>query len=308
MRYFYFAYGMLIRSAVKFPELIPASEGLADLTIRVGKIHWSPLTSSDSANPVVLVDAGMMHFFWPGVGKFLARGGREIVVDPLPGIEESLLRLFLLGAVLAGVLHQRGLLLLHASALKIGNSAVVFMGEKGQGKSTLAASIQLSLESPNEILADDIVAIDIMGSSSCFVLPGFPQFKLWPDVIASLGVNSGELTPIHPHLTKRAYRTLGKFALQPVSLQSIYVLTDGDGATINLLSPRDAFIELFRYSYLGRHLPATGLAPRHFDQCAIIAKSVPVSSLKRPRSLELLPKIASFVSNDVDRIAALRTA
>jgi hypothetical protein len=156
------------------------------LSIRHGKIDWVPAEACGPADRAIQIDHGSIHYYWPGVGKFWARGGCEILVETVPGVEEHVVRLFLLGAVMAAVLHQRGLLLLHASALKVDGKAVIFMGEKGRGKSTLAASIQQDRN--HEMLADDIVAVDFSGSSEGVVLPGFPQFKLWPDAIALLAL------------------------------------------------------------------------------------------------------------------------
>jgi hypothetical protein len=299
MPFFYFAYGMVISSELELPELVPAIEGPADLTIRIGEIDWSPSESPRAGNCVVKVNVGEIHFCWPGVGKFLARGGYEIVLEPLEGVEECVLRLFLLGAVLAGALHQQGLLLLHASAVRIGDNSVVFMGEKGHGKSTLAAALQICPNNNYDLLADDIVALKVTGKSTSFVIPGFPQLKLWPDAIASFGIQSEELSVLHPELSKRAYSSVSSFTIHPVVLKTIYVLAWGERASIEPLSRREAFIELARYSYLGHHVRATGFAVRQFDKCTLVANSVPIARLVRPPSIDLLPIVAKLVVDDM---------
>ena len=81
---------------------------------------------------------------YPGAATFLIRGGREIVIDAAPGVEQRLIRLFLLGPALALLLHQRRFLVLHASAVMIDGAAVAFVAEKGMGKSTLAAALHLA--------------------------------------------------------------------------------------------------------------------------------------------------------------------
>jgi len=52
------------------------------------------------------------------------------VVEPEPGAEEAILRLYLLGPVLGILLHQRGFLVLHASVVSMAGAAVVFWVKK----------------------------------------------------------------------------------------------------------------------------------------------------------------------------------
>jgi hypothetical protein len=116
----------------------------------------------------------------PGIGTFLVRDGREILVDPDPDAGDALLQLALLGPVLAALLQQRGDLVLHASAVEIDGAAVGFLGGRGAGKSTMAAAL---LRRGYPLLTDDILAVSLEDGSPR-VLPGFPQLKLWPDAVA----------------------------------------------------------------------------------------------------------------------------
>src|SRR2546429_8443160 len=164
----YTAYGLSIHSSLRLPELVSA-EAPPDLVIRFGKVDWKPPRDDYS---VVKITRSKMFFHWKGTGTFLAQKGSEIVIDPLPDAAPDVLRLFTLGAVLAGVLHQRGLLLLHASAVEVGGSALAFIGEKGWGKSTIAALMQGRGHRP---IADDIVALKVDKQNAIRVVPGFPQ-------------------------------------------------------------------------------------------------------------------------------------
>src|SRR5438876_3447079 len=110
----YSAYGLAIHSTMPLPELTPLVEVDHDVLIRRGKLGWSQQTHSGGEATWFSGEEACLH--WDQVGTFLVRAGNEIVVDALPGVEESLIRLPLLGAVLAVLLHQRGLLVLHASA------------------------------------------------------------------------------------------------------------------------------------------------------------------------------------------------
>ena len=76
-------------------------------------------------------------------------------VDPLPGVEDSLLRLPLLGAVFSAVIHQRGFLGLHASAVAIDGHAVEFLWEPVDRQ--VDYSREPVCARPPQLLADDLV-------------------------------------------------------------------------------------------------------------------------------------------------------
>ena len=82
------------------------------------------------------VTKNAIYRFWDEIGAFKISNGSEIIVNPSVNINQRILRSFILGTVFASLLHQRGLLILHASAVNINNEA--FLGDKGCGKSTTA--------------------------------------------------------------------------------------------------------------------------------------------------------------------------
>ncbi|MCA1992897.1 MAG: hypothetical protein LDL41_12810, partial [Coleofasciculus sp. S288] len=126
--YLYKAYNLSIHSELPLPELIP-TESLPDVVLRLGKLM----------NPEQRISNGGNYFRGKveGLGMFLVQGGREIVIDPEPGIDEAVLRPLILGPILSVVLRQRGLLVLHASSFADKGEAVAFIAESGWGKSTL---------------------------------------------------------------------------------------------------------------------------------------------------------------------------
>ncbi|MCI0530310.1 MAG: hypothetical protein L0Y56_22930, partial [Nitrospira sp.] len=124
--YRYIAYGLGFQSELILPELVP-SDVPPEVTVHLAEVAPCPRGKTGKAN---LLSAETT------VGKFFVVGNDEIVIQPVPGVEEAQLRLFLLGPVMAMLLRQRGLLVLHASAVAIDNGAVAFLGDTGWGKST----------------------------------------------------------------------------------------------------------------------------------------------------------------------------
>jgi hypothetical protein len=287
----HFAYGLNIYSALLLPELAPG-KGAADVHIRLGNVARSP---SEAAAGCFRAPTGEMIFFWEGVGTFLVRGGCEIVVDPAPEVDERVLRPFILGAVLAMLLHQRGRLVLHASAVAVDGAAVAFLGASGWGKSTMAAALHAR---GHRVVADDMVAVQ-EGAGCPAVFPGFPQLKLWPEAAISLGDDVKRLPRLHPLLDKRIRRVTDGFSQNPLPLRQIYVLAEGKTQEVEPLRLQEALIELVRHSYLINLLRPLGEASSHFLQCASLAKNVSIYRLKRPHSLRGLSDLARMVEEDL---------
>lgn len=293
----YLVYGLRINSELYLPELIP-SEGKADVTIRLGNLD-PPLLKATSTECYCHTTAEEAYLFWEEGGTVLVRGGREIIVAPIPGVEEQVLRLYLLGAAFGILLHQRGLMVLHASAVAVNGSAIAFIGDSGWGKSTTAGALYARGHS---VMTDDVTALDLNSTSSPTVLPGFPQLKLWPEAAETLGNAPETSHQLHPELEKRAHIT-DRFSHTPLPLKCIYVLDDGPVLEIKPLQGQEALAALMRNWYCARFGPqllqATGVLS-HFLKCTDLVNRVTVCCLKRQNSLSALSDIAQLVEEHLD--------
>lgn len=287
----YFAYGTGISSSLDLPELF-AKKGKADIEVKLGKIDEIsyPLKGSSKFWATDLE----AFFSFPGIGSFLVHHGREIVIEPDPAADERLIRLYLLGRAFGALLHQRGLLVLHGSAVAIDGGTVAFLGSSGSGKSTVAASLNAK---GYPIVSDDLVVIDASGTVP-IVYPAFPQLKLWPDVAEHLGYNVDAMPYISPRETKRAAIESSNFSIDPIPLRRIYLLDEGDSIRIRRLEQQEAMIELVRYSYAFRSLNFGANLSSHFLQCSRVAKEIPISRVARPLDLTFLHKFAQAVEDD----------
>lgn len=228
-----------------------------------------------------------------GVGAFRVRGGREIVVEPWPEVDEAILRLSLLGPALAVLLHQRGLLVLHASCVAM-DGAVAFLGDSEWGKSTTAAALY---PSGRPLVADDVLAVDLR-SGSAVVRRAFPQLKLWPESVAALGIEPDELRTLHADLDKRALRAEVGFGDGDLPLERLYVLSNGPVIGVEPLGEQESFIELVRHSYAASLLRETGTETEHFAQCSSLARAGCVRRLVLGGSLERVSEVVRVVEED----------
>ena len=294
-QYRYSVYGLVVSSALPLPELTVSTEARADVHVRLGHVGWTPPESKPGEGAFQVI-AGDGLFFWDQLGKFMVRGGSEIVVDPLPHVEDRMLRLPLLGTILAFLLYQRGFLVLHASSVAINNRAIAFIGNKGWGKSTVAASLY---QRGHLLVADDVVPVRINGTGQPLVPSGFPQFKLYPEsATASLGVDAEPLPWLAPGYDKRACPARDRFLTSTFPLGGIYLLAVGPALKLRELRPQEALIHLVEHSYIaryGKRCLQGANATAHFRQCETLLERVPVYRLERPASLSLVPEIARVV-------------
>lgn len=303
--YSYVGYGLGIHSDLLLSELLTGEAG-ADVIVRLDKLDGR-LPEESSLQYGFWATAEGTYLFWEDVGTLLVRGGNEIIIDPVPGVEERRLRLFLLGAAMGVLHHQRGQLVLHASAVEIDGGAVLFLGGRGWGKSTMAAALH---DQGHRVLCDDVVAMELSEGGVPTVSPGFPQLKLWPDVVASLGMDPASLPRLSSRFEKRHFRVNNGFCNTPAPVKHIIVLRRGPNVEIEHLQPQEALIELLRHLYVARFgsLLLRQHEESHLLQCAEVVRSVPIDLLNRPLSLPLVSAAARLVerhlASDVYRATA----
>ena len=111
-----------------------------------------------------------------GMGELIISGHGETITQRFQEDELSQLdREVILGPALVLALALRGVWSLHASAAMYKGNVIAFLGESGQGKSTLAA--YLSGNPGWSLVADDILPV-ILNGKAVNILPRFPQLKL----------------------------------------------------------------------------------------------------------------------------------
>jgi len=289
--YAYQAYGLHIHSTFPLPELVETTERSADIEVGTGSVmRVEEEQARDFGYSYITPEEA--YFVQRGVGTVRIAQGRYITADPLPDADMGAIRVIIENMALGVALHQRGILTLHASAVLLGGRAVAFIGDKGWGKSTMAAHLFARGHMP---LTDDVLAIDVEPQPPS-MRPAYPQLKLWPDAAASsLDVPPEELARTYNQSEKRLYRPEGSFPTDPVPLQAIYVLDSGPELTIESLASRPAFAHLLRNSYTVHLLKRTGAEVRHLQQLTQLGGCVHVYHLKRPQDLTLLPQIAKHV-------------
>jgi hypothetical protein len=294
--YHYTAYGLCIASDIALTELIQTPpESNPAIRICYDKVE---LPSDLKPTPGALRWATRQSacLCYEDAARYQINAGRQIVIDPIRGADEQRVRLYLLGPALAVLLHQRQLLVLHASAVSLNGKVVAFAAQKGEGKSTFAAAMH---SRGHPLVADDLLPIDLRDPRRLLVQPGFPQLKLMPEAAAQLCARPDDLPRLHPDFEKRAQTARRDFPQEPLPLSRIFVLESARGDSIEAIAPQERFVELVRHSYLAPLLGMTGEAATHFKQVVALAQRVPVLRLKRRRQLATLPQSARMVEDQI---------
>ncbi|MBE0696051.1 MAG: hypothetical protein IH586_03925, partial [Anaerolineaceae bacterium] len=261
----YTAFRLNIQSDFLLPELIPGTSA-PDIFIRRGSLGNAPI----EPGPIqcLRADQNEALLTWGQVGLALIRGGTEVVLDPAPGVHEDAIRLFICGAILGVLLHQRGMTVLHASAVSIQGKVVAFIGDKSAGKSSTAAAL---CARGHPLVTDDLLAIHYDPSGKPFVLFSYPQLKIWPDTAETLGMEPGSMARIRPDIEKRTFQSDLLDPQLEYPLHCVYVLGIGDTTEIFPLPPQAALFSLVRNIYVSRFGKAfykPELSPTPFEQSA----------------------------------------
>jgi hypothetical protein len=277
----YFGFGLTIDSEVELPDL-PAGSEEPDVVIRLGPVPRTPRTTTLDEEIAITHRGGAFHI----------RHGREIVLDPVPGANPELLRVLLMGRMMAYLLRQRGWLPLHASAVRIEGQAVLFLGASGSGKSTTAAAFHLR---GHQVITDDVGAVRVCASRKCVLRPQGSRIRLLDDsrVVFEGAVPSGIF-----QWDKHTFDLANGEQRDLVPVRRIYALEYGDAISTEGIKPLPAVALLSENSFVPRRGMTREALAAHLSACSSVASAVPVSMLVRLRSLAALPDLVRWVEAD----------
>ncbi|HEU0299344.1 MAG TPA: hypothetical protein VFR37_07820 [Longimicrobium sp.] len=211
---------------------------------------------------------------------------------------------YLLGPILSFVLRLRGLVAVHASAVEMEGTAVLFAGPSGAGKSTTAAAFALN---GWPVLTDDVAVVAPQGSGM-EVVPSYPRVRLWDDSVRGLLGRSEVLPLLTPTWDKR-YLPLGtgqgEFSRRPLPLRAIFLLREredsGRAPRIETIPPLLAFPVILGNLLTNRTIPGES-AEVDFRFSSRLVERVPVFALTAHADPGRLGELCRLVA---DRVASL---
>ena len=292
----YLVSGLHVTSDLILPGLIvldAGDPGEPDVVIREGDVPVA-LDGVTATGPNWQLTGDRLLFCVPGVIRMLLSGGCELVYATEGGVSAGEAAVFVSCTGFGILLHQRGRVVLHASAVRVGTGAVLFCGPSGAGKSTLAAAL---VDAGHELVTDDICGITIDADGTPWVTPDGRQLKLWQNAIDQLSLADNRGAPVRSAIEK--YYVEPRWATAAaLSLSAIYVLREAlPPHARGIARPNivDAGLIVRNNAYrptLVRHLAQRDL---YFHAAAAIVQRAGVYTLTRDLNFAAIPPVLDWL-------------
>jgi hypothetical protein len=285
--------GLIVDSDVELPEALPYDRETStpDVRIAYGKIPLTfPNAQAGGSNWQIAGDRFLFRV--NGTVRFLVTGGREILYAPEDGATANEATPYLTGHAFGVVLGQRGMMMLHAATVKVGDFAVALCGPTGAGKSTLAAQLECDGYPP---VTDDLCLIEANEFASIVRSDGH-YLKLSAEAVVRLEIEDrrGRLIPG----AKRKYclAPSTKDSTESLPLAAIYELRqpcDQDGLGITRVGAAAGAAMLARKCYQPTLIPKLKQQESYFLNSIRLMRHTRLFSLARPWGISMLDDTAS---------------
>lgn len=299
MNQMYHIFGLNIQSSIPLPARLvqDISDRIPDVIIEYGDAP-EKLKHPQSKDMYYEASPGEFLLSVQWLGRYYIHEGRRITVTPNPGVNHEWILVFLMGSAMGALLHQRNYLVLHAGAIRANDSALIFLGPSGIGKSTLAAGFH---QRGYPFLADDVCAVAMINGKP-FVIPGFLQLKLWDDVLKKLGKDRDRFKSIvwTGHLEKY-FMPIHQENEPPVPLKTVFSLRaqNIDHISLEPLAGIKKIEPLVRNTYRRGFLHGLGGKKEHFRHCAMVAAQTNMYQIERPKKSFLLNELMDALEANI---------
>lgn len=298
--YVYSLFGLCVHSDIHIPELTAFSADghmQPDVHIHIGDSKQARTENNHPFQLRTINHNGRLtfHFTWQNIGSYTVTQDDTISVEPHPGASPTLYRQGLYGVAMALVSLLRKRLVVHGSAVSINNRALLILGEKSQGKSTLTTYL---LDRGHPLISDDITVL-ALGEDHVTVLSGPPVIRLWPN-------NLPETLTTHYHRTfslgntaKKGHVVSGLHSTTAIPVSGAVILQFDSLENCHPLSSMEKIMWLSMQNYFFRtmHSLPLSLKKQIMDHSAIFASTTRVWLLQRLPNPERIGMTAQFVES-----------
>lgn len=224
---------------------------------------------------------------FPGIVRFfLSSGLRQVVYRPGGEEDLHLIETYFGGHVLGWMLQKQGREVLHGGCVTRSGRALMILGPKGAGKSTLTAEL---VAAGAALVSDDLVPLGI-GVHGAEIPGGDPRMKLSGATLQHLESRHGAMGPPQGGVLKKTFligREWGRYEDGPHELAAAVLLPREAGShegpprltkapparalmglvantyDIDLLSPERRALQIARFTDLLRSVPVYELTRAH---------------------------------------------
>ena len=240
----------------------------------------------------------------PGIGLFhISRDGGHVDIYADDRADESLLALTLIGEISTFLLQMRGIPTLHASAVVSNGKGIGFIGQPGQGKSTIAACF---MRRGAALLSDDNLPLRIV-DGTVVGGPSLPIMKVLDDT-AEFGFGAeNDLPCIASTIRKKLLVVHDHYGFEstPIPLNAVYILrrydpllSKRDDVAITQLSGRESLAVLLAQSAFGSLFEPAEVA-RFLPIYQKLVQKACVQGLYYPDGFEYPDRVYQHIREDV---------
>jgi hypothetical protein len=294
--------GLTFASTIELPEwsVFREDDGTGEPDVVIAK---GAVTETPGVLPQPIVRPGLYQFHARDAGCYRVSNGTSVDIHPFAEAGDREIRLFLLGTAIAAVFYQRGLLMLHASVVDLGDEAVVLCGQPGAGKSTTAAAL---VAGGGTFVCDDLGRVEVHAGRA-WAYPSIPRLKLHAEALAMLHPDRAGFERDHYRANKFHVPQTHAAAGTAVPIRGVYLLEWTDtGPDIERLSGLEALQGLVHAAtYRPAVLEPMNRLGSYWQQCAAVAATTRVWRVRRPRAWSRLEALVAGIrrthaSNSVD--------
>ena len=156
------------------------------------------------------------------------------------------------------------------------------MGASGAGKSTLAAWFH---DRGHRVISDDVCVVSPSETGRAFAIPGLPRLRLWLDALQATSREAAgyDRSYIGDDLWDKfdVPIAIDRVPEAPIDLAAIYLLDQGETATITRISGVAAAEAVFDHTYRGAFVPMLSADQGHWSACVRLISQVPIFRFER---------------------------
>ncbi|MEZ5645281.1 MAG: hypothetical protein R3E99_09045 [Burkholderiaceae bacterium] len=300
-----------VSTTLSLPVLAAGTDDAHD-RIQIDRVHQTCPDQLDWSHhwrdgaEVVLSLARHGADYWlrfPGLADFLLQPhSLRVVVAGDTSTDPNTLEHLLVDQVLPRLLAHLGSLMVHASAVQIGEHHALFIGPSGRGKSTLAALLK---RRGHSVLSDDCVQLRT-GAQGCEALPTYPSLRLYADSLENVFPGEKATSPVARYSEKlRLALEAPAMGMKAFAVDAMYLLEDPLHSDIDVhiwpSPPSRTCQALLGHSFRLDLADRDGNAA-HFARCASVVNKVPTFGLVYPRDFSQSAKLVDTIAQHLSTV------
>lgn len=301
--YHYWAYGLIVASEMKFPELFPLEDEVeASVVLAFGEVPKPEIHPGGFHFENIEITPSEYRLNVEGIAHYYVANGNRITIKPFEGASEDMVRLYCLSNAFAALLHQRRTIPLHCAALLDNDRLIMIFGESGAGKSTTMAGLLQKGFSP---FSDDVCVPVRAQDGEWAFFSSYPMMKFWNSTLEMSDLDLKADRRIRDDMEKYGIYFHDQFCRDPKKPMAIFILHPSDQVmepVLNKLNGVQLFQELDKNAYRGEYLGATDLKREHFEFFSQLANQVPSYELIRPLNMNSHVGVIQLISEELSKL------